>query len=214
VLRESVSEKLKYPVRKGTAGPAAASGAVKVSARTDSVFEGASADSARIATAGRSSVFPVTGKLGDWVRVDLGGGRPGFVQSKEVARASGKARLDQLAVRWQVTPPTLSIEVPGYEVKGDTFTLKGKVTDDSKVEDVYIFVSNQDAKIENRKVYYKSNRGSAKPGQVTFAPTIPLWPGSNLVTVVARENDDVKSSYTMYLYRQGSRTKAASASAR
>jgi hypothetical protein len=47
---------------------------------------------------------------------------------------------------------------------------------------------------------------------VAFAPTIPLWPGSNLVTVVARENDDVKSSYSMFLYRPA--TKAASAAVR
>jgi hypothetical protein len=111
-----------------------------------------------------------------------------------------------------VTPPALAIEVPTFEVKGASFTLKGKATDDTKVEDIYIFVSNQDAKVENRKVYYKSNRGAAKPGQVAFAPTIPLWPGSNLVTVVARENGDVKSSYSMFLYRPA--TKAASAAVR
>jgi carboxyl-terminal processing protease len=209
VLRESVIEKLKYPVRKGSAGPAATGGAARVTGKDVRVFEGASADSGQIAGAPRGSVFPVTGKLGDWLRLDLGGGRPGFVRSNEVSRTSGRARLDRLSPRWQVTPPALAIETPTFEVKGPSFTLKGKATDDSKIEDVYIFVSNQDAKIENRKVFYKSNRGAAKPGQVAFAPTIPLWPGSNLITVVARENDDVKSSYSMFLYRPA--TKAASA---
>ena len=209
VLRESVLEKLKYPVRKGSAGPAASNGAARVTGRDARVFEGASADSGQIASAPRGSTFTVTGKLGDWLRLDLGGGRPGFVRASEVSRTSGRARADRLAPRWQVTPPALAIEVPTFEVKGASFTLKGKATDDSKVEDVYIFVSNQDAKIENRKVFYKSNRGAAKPGQVAFAPTIPLWPGSNLVTVVARENGDVKSSYSMFLYRPA--TKAASA---
>ena len=210
VLRESVIEKLKYPVRKSSAGPAAAGGAARVTGKDVRVFEGASGDSGQIATAPRGSVFPVTGKLGDWLRLDLGGGRPGFVRAGEVSRTGGRARLDRLSPRWQVTPPALAIEVPSFEVKGPSFTLKGKATDDTKVEDVYIFVSNQDAKVENRKVFYKSNRGAARPGQVAFAPTIPLWPGSNLVTVVARENDDVKSSYSMFMYRPA--TKAASAS--
>jgi len=186
VLRESVIEKLKYPVRKGSAGPAALGGAARVTGKNARVFEGASADSGQIATAPRGSVFSVTGKLGDWLRLDLGGGRPGFVRAGEVSRTAGRAKLDRLSPRWQVTPPALAIEVPTFEINGQSFTLKGKATDDTKVEDVYIFVSNQDAKIENRKVFYKSNRGAAKPGQVAFAPTIPLWPGSNLVTVVAR----------------------------
>ncbi|HEU5056703.1 MAG TPA: MXAN_5808 family serine peptidase, partial [Kofleriaceae bacterium] len=210
VLRESVIEKLKYPVRKGSAGPAVSNGAARVTGKDARVFEGASADSGQVATAPRGSIFTVTGKLGDWLRLDLGGGRPGFVRASEVSRTAGRARTDKLAPRWQVTPPALAIEVPTFEVKGSSFTLKGKATDDSKVEDIYIFVSNQDAKIENRKVFYKSNRGAAKPGQVAFAPTIPLWPGSNLITVVARENGDVKSSYSMFLYRPA--TKSASAS--
>lgn len=210
VLRESVIEKLHYPVRKASAGPAAASGAARVTGKDAHVFEGAAADSGQIATAPRGSVFAVTGKLGDWLRLDLGGGRPGFVKASEVSRSSGRARIDRLAPRWQVTPPALAIEVPTFEVSAPSFTLKGKASDDSKVEDVYIFVSNQDAKVENRKVFYKSNRGASRPGQLAFAPTIPLWPGSNLVTVVARENDEVKSSYSMFLYRPAS--KAASAS--
>jgi len=211
VLRESVIEKLHYPVRKASAGPAAQGGAARVTGKDARVFEGAAADSGQIATAPRGSVFAVTGKLGDWLRLDLGGGRPGFVKSSDVSRTSGRAKIDRLAPRWQVTPPALAIEVPTFEVSAPSFTLKGKATDDTKVEDVYIFVSNQDAKVENRKVFYKSNRGGARPGQLAFAPTIPLWPGSNLVTVVARENDEVKSSYSMFLYRPAA-TKSASAS--
>ena len=110
-----------------------------------------------------------------------------------------------------MTPPTLSIDVPAYEVSSPTFTLRGKAVDETKIEDVYVFVSNQDAKIENRKVFYRSNRGSAKPTQMTFSPDIPLWPGSNLVTVVVRENDEVKSSQMMYLYRPKGETKSAAA---
>ncbi|HUS65380.1 MAG TPA: MXAN_5808 family serine peptidase [Kofleriaceae bacterium] len=210
-LREGVSEKLKYPVRKAAAAVSAASGVVRVGARPTTVFDGASLETARIATAPRGALFRVTGRTGDFLRVDLGEGRPGFVEAREVAKASGTPRPAELAHNWQVTPPTLSIEVPAYEVSSSTFTLRGKAVDETKIEDVYVFVSNQDAKIENRKVFYRSNRGSAKPTQMTFSPDIPLWPGSNLVTVVVRENDEVKSSQMMYLYRPKGETKAAAA---
>ena len=62
----------------------------------------------------------------------------------------------------------------------------GTVTDEQHVEDVYIFVSNQSAKIESRKVFYRSNRGGKDGKLLDFATDLPLWPGSNMVTVVAR----------------------------
>jgi len=172
-----------------------------VTGKVARVHEGASSDSAIVASAPRGSVFRVTGSVGDWLRIELERGRPGFVRAKEVSRTDKAARGAALVKNWQVTPPALSIEVPSYEVRGSTFKLKGKATDDTHVEDVYVFVSNRDAKVENRKVFYRSNRGSQNAAQMTFAPDIPLWPGSNLVTVVVRENDDVKSAYNMFLYR-------------
>jgi hypothetical protein len=39
-----------------------------------------------------------------------------------------------------------------------------------------------------------------------FSSDIPLWPGSNQVTVVTRENQDVKSIQTLYLYRDAAKT--------
>ena len=39
-----------------------------------------------------------------------------------------------------------------------------------------------------------------------FTTELPLWPGSNMVTVVARTNSEVKSIKTMYVYRDPPRT--------
>ena len=41
-----------------------------------------------------------------------------------------------------------------------------------------------------------------------FATDLPLWPGSNMVTVVARENNDVRSVKTVYVYKDAPRTAA------
>lgn len=211
VLRESVAEKLHLPVRSQSAGPQTAGGDVQVSARSAPVFEGAAANSAQVATAPHGTVFRVTGKLGAWLRVQLDGGRPGFVRARDVSHTRARPQLGRVALDWQVTPPALSLEVPSLEVNHPTFKLKGRATDDTHLEDVYIFVSNRDAKIEGRKVFYRSNRGSGKRPEMSFSPDIPLWPGSNLVTVVARENNEVKSAHTLWLYRPETATATTAA---
>ncbi len=76
------------------------------------------------------------------------------------------------------------------------------------VEDVYVFVSNPTAKIESKKVFYRSNRGGKNDKQLEFAADLPLWPGSNAVTVVARENNDVRSVKTLFVYKDAPRTAA------
>ena len=68
--------------------------------------------------------------------------------------------------------------------------------------DAFIFVGA-------RKVFYQSNRGGKKPAELDFSARLPLWPGSNRVTVVVRENDRVQSSHSMYLYRDGGSARAA-----
>jgi hypothetical protein len=55
-------------------------------------------------------------------------------------------------------------------------------------------------------VFYRSNRGGKDGKTVDFTADLPLWPGSNLVTIVARENADVRSVKYLYLYRDPPRT--------
>lgn len=206
-LGESVTEKLAFPVRPASAGPAKLSGRIKVTEST-SVHEGASADSAFIAKAAKGTVFKVTGRLGSWFRVEIGDKQPGFVRTAHTKKSSGAARLAGLDTYMQVTPPSLSLNVPSYETSQASYVLKGAVKDDSKVEDLYIFVSNRDAKIDNRKIFYRSNRHTKNPQRLDFDAEIPLWPGSNAITVVARENDDVRTVQTLYLFRTGAVTAA------
>jgi carboxyl-terminal processing protease len=109
----------------------------------------------------------------------------------------------------QVTPPILTLQVANYETSGATYSLKGKVTDDSKVEDVYVFVSNREAKVESRKVFYRSNRAATNTNELAFDADIPLWLGSNSVTVVARESDGVRTVQVLYINRVKAKTASA-----
>jgi carboxyl-terminal processing protease len=201
VLHESVVEKLRYPVRPPAASPAPARGHVKIASDNAAVREGAAADAGRIASAPKGAVFRVTGKHGDWYRVAIDDQRPGFVAAMDVRKTDSRPRQTELTTNWQVTPPAIALEIPSYVTSESTYPLSGKATDDTHVEDVYVFVSNYDDKVENRKVFYQSNRNGKKSGSLAFQTSIPLWPGTNQVTVVARENDAVRTTHTMYVYR-------------
>jgi len=123
------------------------------------------------------------------------------VHQKSIRRVSGKPRLSRVTRLWQVTPPKLALNIPSYEIVGANYRLRGNITDDTKVSDVYIIVSNRDANIENKKVFYRSNSKSSTQSRMEIDAQIPLWPGSNAVTVVARENSEVQTARTLYLFR-------------
>lgn len=213
-LHESVVEKLHYPVHKPSAGPAKASGSVKVVGDSTLIHEGASQDAAPIATATKGSLFRVTGKQGAWYRVALDDGRPGFVTEPQVRPANARAAKAQVQPIWQVTPPAITLDIPSYVTDQPSYSLSGKAVDDTHVEDIYVFVSNFDDQVENRKVFYKSNRNGKQSDALSFQTEIPLWPGTNQITVVARENDEVKSSHTMYIYRTETGTMASAPSSK
>ena len=66
---------------------------------------------------------------------------------------------------------------------------------------MYGYVSNSGAKVDSKKVFYLSNRGGKNKTQLDFAAQVPLWAGSNQVTIIARENAEVKSVKTFYIFR-------------
>lgn len=207
-LRESVVEKLRYAVAGASAGPAPVKGYARMLRDKTPVHQGASSDSGVVATASKGSGFKVTGRQGGWYRLDLGEGRPGFVSVDRVKLSSSRPSSSELAPNWQVTPPTIALKIPSFTTDKATYRLSGQISDDSHVEDVYIFVSNYADKVENKKVFYKSNRKGAREDSMAFTTDIPLWPGTNRVTVVARENDEVKSTHTMFLLRTDGEIKA------
>jgi carboxyl-terminal processing protease len=72
----------------------------------------------------------------------------------------------------------------------------GAAVDDARLLDAYIFVGS-------RKVFYRSNRNGADPKRMAFDADLPLRPGVNVVTVVARENPDTTSHRTFIVRRDG-----------
>jgi carboxyl-terminal processing protease len=173
------------------------------------IHAGASEDASVVGQAQRGASFAAIASYGAWTKVKLneGGSKVGFVPSAQIA--SGGSGQGHFALMWNSTPPTIALNLKGLETNADTYKLTGTVSGEQHVEDTYIFISNQSAKIESRKVFYRSNRGGKDAKQLDLAADLPLWPGSNMITVVARASAEVRSVKTMYVYREPPRTAQA-----
>ncbi|HUJ57143.1 MAG TPA: MXAN_5808 family serine peptidase [Kofleriaceae bacterium] len=166
---------------------------------------GAADDTSVVGNAPRGASYQVLGVFGPWTKVKLtSAGKVGFIATTSLA--AGGAGTGSYAPFWATTPPLINLASKSLETNSDTYHLQGAATDDQHVEDVYIFVSNQNAKIESRKVFYRSNRGAKDGKQLDFTADLPLWPGSNMVTVIARTSPEVRSVKTMYVFRDPART--------
>jgi carboxyl-terminal processing protease len=173
------------------------------------IHAGADEDTSLVGTARSGASYTAIGTYGAWtkVRLNLTGTKVGFLPSAAVTTAGIGGGAYTPA--WNSTPPLIALEPKSLETGGDTFSLAGSVTDESHLEDVYVFVANSSAKVEAKKVFYRSNRGGKDGKSLQFAADIPLWPGSNAVTVIARESSEVRSLKTVYVYRDPPRTAQA-----
>ena len=145
----------------------------------------------------------MTGRVAEFVRVELEPNRPGFIPSQLVSEAVQPAEPNpQVSLVWQATPPLLDVKAP-LSVEQQSLRLAVTARDDEQVLDGYVVVSNRVSKIEHRKVFYRSNRNGPLAKEMQFEANVPLWPGINIVTVVARQSGQVQSLHTMVINRLG-----------
>jgi carboxyl-terminal processing protease len=205
-LDSQSSDKLHFKVMPGVAGQPA-KGDVMVKAAS-TIHAGAADDSSVVGTALKGASYPAIATFGPYtkIKLDATGSKVGFIANQAVT--AGGAGTSPFTATYNTTPPLINLTSKSLETRGDNFKLQGTVTDELRVEDVYIFVSNPTAKVESKKVFYRSNRGAKNERTLDFASDLPLWPGSNMVTIVARENNDVRSVKTVYVYKDAPRTAA------
>jgi carboxyl-terminal processing protease len=202
-LDVQASDKLRFKITPSVTGQPT-KGEVVVKAPVE-IHAGAADDTSVVGNAPKGASYAMLGTFGPWIKVKLddAGAKIGFLPASQLGSGSGKTTFTPY---WNSTPPSISLNTIKLETNADTYKLQGTITDETHVEDVYIFVSNQASKIESRKVFYRSNRGGKDGKLLDFATDLPLWPGSNMVTVVARENSDVRSVKTVFVYRDPPRT--------
>jgi carboxyl-terminal processing protease len=203
VLGESVTDKIKIKVAGSPSPVEPGSGTVTIS-RADAVLrEAPTGDALIVGKAVSGAGFKLTGRAGSFARVEIEPGRPAFVAIADI-KQGGAARPStqtSFAPSWMVMPPTLAVNAATV-VSSPAVTVKGVVTDDMQVKDLFIRVFNRDSKMPAKKVFYLPNRGERT--RLPFQTDVPLWPGSNIIQVFARETNEVQTVATLIvLQKQG-----------
>jgi carboxyl-terminal processing protease len=198
VLGESVTDKIKVKLAPAGPAPAAQDQPVTIT-RSEAALREAPSDKALVVGhAPKGTVWKSTGRIGAFERVEIESGRPAFVATADVA--PGGTVHGSFVPEWQVTPPVLTVNAPPV-VPGNTVHIKATASDDSGVKDVYIRVWNRDSKLPPKKVFYLPNKGDKT--RLAFETDVPLWPGSNLVQVFARETNEIQSVQTVVVLDRG-----------
>jgi len=202
-LGESVTDKIKVKVAGAGPAPDSVSGTATV-ARDDAPLRETAGDAALVVgRAAKGTVFKTSGRLGTFTRVDVDGTRSAFIATADTK--AGGAVHGALKPEWQVTPPLLAVIAPTVVI-GDSVHIKGHASDDRLVRDVYVRVWNRNAKIPVKKAFYQPNRLVGDRTKMDFEADIPLWAGSNLVQVFARESNEVQSLQTVVVLKRATDT--------
>jgi carboxyl-terminal processing protease len=198
VLGESVTDKIKVKLAPAGPAPSADDQPVTVMRSEAALREAPAGNALIVGHAPKGTVWRSTGRIGAFQRVEIESGRPAFVAAADVT--PGGSVHGSFVPEWQVTPPILTVAAPSV-VPGNTVHVKAMASDDSEVKDVYIRVWNRDSKLPPKKVFYLPNKGDKT--HLAFETDVPLWPGSNLIQVFARETNEIQSVQTVVVLARG-----------
>jgi carboxyl-terminal processing protease len=209
---EYLSQKLELPVAPGTEKVLEETGGVRVEGAEVVIRGGASVTAPVVATVKKGAVLPLTGSVAGFQRVEWTKGRFGFVANTDMT-LSRAPRTGGAVEAWQHEPPRITL-VPDPArgapvVESDTFKLSGSALlppsadPDARLRDVYIFVN--DEKVFFRVVPEGGNGSTAAKanGHLDFTTDLPLKPGQNVVTVFAREDQELQSRRSVVIFRKG-----------
>ena len=201
-LREYVSEKIDFPIADSALSIKPEKGGLKVIRPHVDFHAWGAKDAPTVGAARRGSRFKILGRTTTgWYRVAATSSRPAFLSADAVTKIPRVAQSKGFEPRWQVTPPTIVLKVPTYATSAKKLRVHGTARDETRIQDLYLFVRNPEAKIDGRKIFYRSNRKAADSHRLDFAVDVPLWPGPNYVTVFARESNEVQAQETVVIFR-------------
>lgn len=194
-LKVVAGEKIKLPVVKTPLAVQKAEGRVTVQSPAPVRSQPLGAAPA-VGELDKGSVVEKVGIFGPFTKVNLGGNRFGFVESQFLQDTPGAAPKWAFKPLLTHSPPLLDVVPAKLATSESKVRIEGQATDADSVQDVFIFVGA-------RKVFYQSNRKAADPKVLKFSFDAELQPGVNVITVVARENEDSATRYTMIVRRDG-----------
>jgi carboxyl-terminal processing protease len=199
-LREIITDKLKFPVADSKEAPKAAKGVARITSG-EAPFVAWPEDGAPVVGyAKKGAAFKILGRYPGWYRVRASAGQPAYLAERLVTpgRQAGRSTF---IPRFTVTPPRIEVKVDTHATDKEVIPLTGKASGEAGISDVFAFVRNPEAKIQARKIFYKSNRNGKTGKELTFKMDVPLAPGTNYVTIYAREREEVQAQKLLVIYR-------------
>jgi carboxyl-terminal processing protease len=195
-LREEVDEKVRLPILDPLT--VAASGGVQRAKATGADLRNSPDASGRVfARLPAGSAATVVGSANGYVKLAIGGeGRFAFAKASDLEAGGSVASPLALEDAMAHAPPAVEIPQPQLATRDGHTLVHGSANDDAQLLDAYIFVGS-------RKVFYRSNHNGQDPKHMAFDADLPLRPGVNVVTIVARENPDTTTHRTFIVRRDG-----------
>ena len=115
--------------------------------------------------------------------------RCGWISAKDVVEINNKESKPNIPEPFiQRIPPTITLSksLSNILFGNERLPLTAVIEDDTYVKHVYVLINND-------KVYFKSNKGSTIKEQTRLEinTDLPLKEGPNVVTIVARDEQDM-----------------------
>jgi len=194
-LRESVVEKVRMPI--ASALPMqAASGSMRAKPSGAELLQGPEGGARVIGRLAAGVAALHLGTTGEFVKLQLSPGRFAFARSKDVESGGSASPTVSFEETMAHAPPSIELGATALFTKDARTSIKGSASDSERLLDAYIFVGS-------RKVFYRSNRNGADPKRMPFEADLPLRPGVNIVSVIARENPDTTTRKTFIVRKDG-----------
>jgi len=194
-LREQVIEKIRMPI--APAAPiAAVNTPVKAKASGATLLTSPDASAVGFGKLPAGMAAQEIGTSGDWAKLSLGNNRFGFARASDLDAGGTPAPVVAFEETMAHAPPQIDLSPPALVTRDAITKIKGTASDTERLLDAYIFVGA-------RKVFYRSNRNGQDGMHMGFEADLPLRPGVNVVSVVARENPDTTSRKTFIIRRDG-----------
>ena len=198
-----VSETVKIPVLPARRAKVEAR-SLRANAETP-IYAGAAADTLRLGVLKAGGQLESDAGFGEWLRVEVAPNISGFVRQSDVSLSKGVARKARAAGKkgasadlQQLPPlvaPVIDLTLGNMVVDGNQMQLKGRITDETRLKDLFVFVND-------KKVYFRAIDAAAKGREigVDIDVKVPLKPGANTVAVIAREDDDLLTRKVFGIY--------------
>ena len=183
-----LSNKLTFPIVAGKNKLTQASSTLKISRNHIPLYSGMSFNATVVSMMKEGAIIISDAKNSDWFRITLPDNRHGWVSAKEAVELNGaENKPNDLEPFLQRIPPTITLSksLSNILFGNERLPLSVVIEDDICVKHAYILINND-------KVYYKSNKTAAPKEQTRLEinTDVPLKEGPNVVTIVARDDQD------------------------